>query len=77
VLKVISLDGYVRYSAISVAKSSEKIINPYLDKKIINWEEFKIRYEKYFYKMINYKPDESTTIVVPNRGVEFYLLKEK
>jgi GLPGLI family protein len=77
VLEVISLDGYVHYSAISVAKSIEKIINPYLDKKFITWEEFRIMYEKYFYKMINYKPDENTTIVVPNRGVELYMLKEK
>lgn len=77
VLEVISLDGYVHYSAISVTKSSEKIFNPYLNKKFITWEEFKIMYEKYFNKMINYKPDENTTIVVPNRGVELYLLKEK
>jgi GLPGLI family protein len=73
ILEIKSTDGYVNYLATSVKSSNEKILNPFIEKKYINWEEFKIMYKKYFNKMINYKPDENTTIYVPNRGVEFFI----
>lgn len=73
VLEVVSKDGYVKYLARSLKESTEKIFNPFINKNYINWEEFKIMYKKYFNKMINYKPDENTTIIVPNRGIEFFV----
>lgn len=73
ILEVSSDDNVVKYIATEIKENDEEIYNPFTDKEYISWEEFKMAYRKYFNKMINYKPEEDMTIVVPNRGVELYL----
>lgn len=77
ILEVISDDQVIHYVATEIKDNSDKIENPFITKPYISWEQFQVEYEKHFNKMINYKPDENTTIVIPNRGIELYLLKEK
>lgn len=76
ILEVTSDDGVVSFKANKISNSdSEEIFNPFTNKKYINWDEFLIAYGKYFHKMINYKPEEDMTIVVPNRGIEIFVDK--
>ncbi len=74
ILEVYSIDDVVKYKAFKIGKSNEKISNIFDEdqKEYISWEQFVKAYKSYFNKMINYKPDEETTIIVPNRSVEIY-----
>ena len=74
VLEVYSDDKVVKFKAIEVKETTEKIRNPYLfeNKEFISWRDFMISYKEYFNKMINYKPEEDIIIIVPNRSIEVY-----
>lgn len=74
VLEVYSTDNVINFKAIQVIQSNEKIYNPFDadNKEYLSWEEFMIAYKNYFNKMTNYKPDQDTVFVVPNRSIEIY-----
>ena len=74
VLEVFSTDGIVKFKAFQVKETNEKIYNVFDEDKreYISWEDFVNTYKSYFNKMINYKPEEDISFIVPNRGIEIY-----
>ncbi|WP_396156379.1 GLPGLI family protein [Flavobacterium macrobrachii] len=74
VLEVYSTDNVVHFKAIEIKETEEKIINPFVNqgREFISWEQFIIAYKEYFNKMTNYKPEEDTIYIVPNRSIEKY-----
>ncbi len=73
ILEVYSDDGVVQFNAFQITKSTEEIKNPFVSSEYISWAQFTKAYEEYFNRMINYKPEEDMTIIVPNRSVEIYI----
>lgn len=73
VLEVNSTDGAVSYKAVNITEVSQQIENPFTNLQYISWEQFKKAYNDYFHRMINYMPEENMSIIVPNRGIEYYI----
>ena len=74
ILLVLSDDGTIKIKAKEISKTSDIVLNPFIDDtKFMDWETFRKKYKKYFEKMSNYKPDENTTYSVSNRGIEYYV----
>ncbi|OYQ38406.1 hypothetical protein CHU92_05225 [Flavobacterium cyanobacteriorum] len=74
VLEVISEDKTVHIRAKEITKSSETIYCPFnISERMLTWAEFKKIYKLYFEKTISYRSSSDSQIVVPNRGIEYYV----
>lgn len=64
-------------NTISINDNVDLIINPFEGSQTYSWEEFRLKYEKIYKKLQNYKgADGNSTISISKGGVELFILNE-
>ncbi len=77
ILEIKSLDNFISYKAIAFSSrlvKLEELVNPFMLKNMLTWEEFKVLYRKKAIELTSFRPNENSLGIKSSRGgIEMYI----